>query len=77
MLLPLPTRRQSLQCSKISKMETILLNDSENSVQSAAEMIKNGEVVGVLDIDSPVFDRFSENDRAGLEEFARIIEKVI
>jgi GAF domain-containing protein len=32
-----------------------------------------GEIIGVLDIDSPVFDRFSEDDRLGLEEFARII----
>ena len=38
---------------------------------------KNGEVVGVLDIDSPMFARFDENDQAGLENFARIIEKVI
>ena len=38
---------------------------------------KNGEIMGVLDIDSPIFSRFTENDRAGLEEFARIIEKEI
>ena len=38
---------------------------------------KTGEVVGVLDIDSPMFARFDENDQAGLENFARIIEKVI
>ena len=38
---------------------------------------KNGEVVGVLDIDSPMIARFDENDQAGLENFARIIEKVI
>ena len=38
---------------------------------------KNGEVVGVLDIDSPMFARFDEDDQAGLENFARIIEKVI
>ena len=38
---------------------------------------KNGEVIGVLDIDSPVFSRFDEEDRSGLEEFARIIEKEI
>ena len=38
---------------------------------------KDGEVVGVLDSDSPVFSRFDEQDKAGLEEFARIIEKVI
>ena len=38
---------------------------------------KCGEVVGVLDIDSPVLSRFDENDRLGLEEFAKIIEEEI
>ena len=37
---------------------------------------KNGNIVGVLDIDSPIESRFSENDRKGLEEFARIIETI-
>ena len=47
LLLP-QIRQQSLQCSKISKMETtILLNNSEYSIKSASEMIKNGEVVGI------------------------------
>ena len=31
-------------------------------------------VAGVLDIDSPIFGRFTEADRIGLEEFARILE---
>ena len=34
-----------------------------------------GEVVAVLDIDSPVLNRFSEDDRSGLEAFAAVIEK--
>ena len=38
---------------------------------------KNGDVVGVLDIDSPVFSRFDEYDKAGLEAYAMIIEKEI
>ncbi len=38
--------------------------------------IRKGEtVVGVLDIDSPVFDRFSQSDREGLEAFVKILEK--
>ena len=37
----------------------------------------DGEVLGVLDIDSPIFSRFDEEDKLGLEEFARIIEKII
>ncbi len=38
---------------------------------------KDGEVVGVLDIDSPKLSRFDEEDKAGLEEFARIVEEEI
>ena len=38
---------------------------------------RNGEVVGVLDIDSPLLGRFGEDDKEGLEDFARIIEKEI
>lgn len=37
----------------------------------------NGEVMGVLDIDSPIFSRFDDKDKAGLEELAKIIEKVL
>ena len=34
-----------------------------------------GEVVGVLDIDSPVEARFTEADRAGLEALCAVLEK--
>ena len=37
----------------------------------------NGKIWGVLDIDSPVIGRFSEEDKAGLEDFAKILEKVL
>ena len=36
-----------------------------------------GKIWGVLDIDSPIIGRFSEEDKAGLEDFAKIIEKVL
>ena len=36
---------------------------------------RDGSVVGVLDIDSPVFSRFDENDRIGLERMAKTLEK--
>ena len=37
----------------------------------------NGEIWGVLDIDSPHFDRFREEDRAGLERFVKVLEQVL
>lgn len=37
----------------------------------------NGEVWGVLDIDSPNIGRFTEEDRAGLEKVIAVLEKVL
>ena len=38
---------------------------------------KKGEVKAVLDIDSPTLNRFTEADKTGLEEFARVIERAM
>ena len=35
------------------------------------------EIWGVLDIDSPIFERFSEKDQAGLERFVKELAKVL
>lgn len=37
----------------------------------------NGEIWGVLDIDSPTVGRFTEEDRAGLEQVVRVLEAVL
>jgi len=38
---------------------------------------KNGQVYGVLDIDSPIFNRFRPEDQAGLEAFVRVLENML
>lgn len=37
----------------------------------------NGKIWGVLDIDSPMIGRFSEEDKTGLEEFVKTLENVL
>ena len=37
----------------------------------------NGKIWGVLDIDSPSIGRFTEEDRAGLEKIAALLERVL
>ncbi len=37
----------------------------------------DGRVAGVLDLDSPRIGRFTEEDRAGLETLARILEREV
>jgi len=51
--------------------------DSASNSEIVVLLRKNGCIVGVLDIDSPVIGRFTEEDRAGLEEFARILSAEI
>lgn len=36
---------------------------------------RNGEIVAVLDIDSPLFGRFDAEDEEGLSRFVRILEE--
>ena len=51
--------------------------DGASNSEIVIPIHKNGEVVGVLDIDSPKFSRFSEDDKTGLEDFVRALESVI
>ena len=37
----------------------------------------NGEIWGVLDIDSPSLNRFDEEDQEGLEAFVKILEEIL
>lgn len=51
--------------------------DGASNSEIVIPIHKDGTVVGVLDIDSPVFERFSEEDQTGLEEFVKILEKEV
>jgi len=43
--------------------------DSASNSEIVVPLIKNGAVIGVLDLDSPKLARFDEEDRTGLETF--------
>lgn len=47
--------------------------DSASESEIVVPLRQNGQIVGVLDIDSPEKNRFTEEDREGLEEFARVL----
>ena len=48
--------------------------DCASNSEIVVPLHSEGRVIGVLDIDSPLFSRFTEEDREALETFARIIE---
>jgi len=47
--------------------------DSASNSEIVVPMIKNDQLLGVLDIDSPITDRFNDEDREGLEKFVEIL----
>ena len=48
--------------------------DSASNSEIVVPLRVGGEIVGVLDLDSPWPGRFTEEDRAGLEAAAKVIE---
>jgi GAF domain-containing protein len=48
--------------------------DSASRSEIVIPIHKNGQIVGVLDIDSPIVKRFDDVDREGLEKVIRILE---
>jgi len=48
--------------------------DAASNSEIVIPIMKEGEVFGVLDIDSPKFNRFTELEKKYLEEVVRIIE---
>lgn len=51
--------------------------DSASNSEIVVPIHRNGNVVAVLDIDSPVPNRFSEADQAGLEAMVKALEECI
>lgn len=49
--------------------------DSASNSEIVVPIIIDNKVVGVLDIDSPNFSRFDEQDKEGLETIIEVVEK--
>ena len=51
--------------------------DSASNSEIVVPIHVHGETWGVLDIDSPYLDRFTEEDEAGLERFVAELERIL
>jgi L-methionine (R)-S-oxide reductase len=64
---------QTLVVQNVHEFPGHIACDSASNSEIVVPIIKNDALIGVLDIDSPVFARFDENDKTGLQEFVRIL----
>lgn len=51
--------------------------DSASNSEIVVPLIRDGELLGVLDIDSPKTGRFSEEDEAGVVKLGEILSRVL
>lgn len=65
--------RRTLVVPDVHKFSGHIACDGASNSEIVVPLFKGDEIFGVLDIDSPIFDRFDENDKVGLEEFALIL----
>ena len=70
-------QKQTIVVSDVHKFAGHIACDGASESEIVIPLFKNGEIVGVLDIDSPIKNRFTNDDKQGLELFAAIIQKVL
>ena len=51
--------------------------DCASNSEIVVPIHKGDNLFGVLDIDSPFFDRFTDYDKTGLEDFVKTIEEIL
>ena len=65
-------RRETVIVENVHEFPGHIACDSASNSEIVIPLVKNEKLIGVLDIDSPVLNRFDEQDKAELEKAARI-----
>ena len=65
--------RRTLVVPDVHKFPGHIACDGASNSEIVIPLFKGEEIFGVLDIDSPIINRFDDDDKMGLEEFASIL----
>jgi len=66
-------RKETILVDNVDEFAGHIACDSETKSEIVIPIIKNGIAYGVLDIDSPIFNRFDDNDRINLEKLLNLL----
>ncbi len=69
------SQNQTLVVSDVHAFPGHIACDSASNSEIVVPIRQGGKVIGILDIDSPIYARFSDEDRNGLESFVGILEQ--
>jgi L-methionine (R)-S-oxide reductase len=65
-------QRQTILVDNVHEFPGHIACDSESNSEIVVPLIKGQQLIGVLDLDSPLAGRFDEEDAKGLNELVRI-----
>jgi GAF domain-containing protein len=65
--------RQTVRVPDVEKFPGHIACDAASRSEIVLPLVKNDELLGVLDLDSPKLNRFDAADQAGLEKFAAVL----
>jgi L-methionine (R)-S-oxide reductase len=66
-------QRQTLVVPNVHEFPGHIACDSVSNSEIVVPILKNDALIGVLDIDSPEFARFDDNDKDELQKFVQIL----
>jgi len=69
--------RESIVVEDVHSFKTHIGCDSASNSEIVIPIIKNDQLIGVLDIDSPIFSRFNETDKKYLEKVIRKLVDIL
>lgn len=64
--------RQTVVVANVHEFPGHIACDSKSQSEIVVPLIKDGQLIGVLDLDSPLWNRFDDVDARGLNELAEI-----
>ena len=63
--------RETQRIADVHEFPGHIVCDAASRSEIVVPLMVNDELIGVLDIDSPSLDRFSEDDQHGIEQLCR------
>lgn len=71
------TSKTTIIVDNVHEFKGHIACDSASNSEICIPIFKDNKLYGLLDIDSPIYSRFTDNDKQGLEKIVNIIEKAI
>src|SRR5215813_552199 len=65
-------RRETILVQNVHEFPGHIACDSASNAEVVVPVIRDGELLGVLDVDSPLIGRFDDEDAAGLNRVAEV-----